>query len=691
MWNPRGTGGNNRRGRPFVAGDRGRGGSRGGRGRGARQEDSRGRSLSNPRTDSRQSITHPRSQSQHADSSTSRGGGQGNSSFAQHAKRSYEQANTDKSAGFKKPRNVRNPIPNAPRNISIADTSDMPAVNFMPEVTENIPKLIKDIRAEKSAVNLPKDLKAHPEFEQLANWKCDMTLKGCRCWSCRLLNSDHKLANNKIIFLSDQYFPAQVGEKAECVPVIRVEGGTFETAKQALLAQRSCGFRPGNGTLYVVGLTAHLCRIGAVLFWQQFDDFATWLKANMAGIAIPFLCPISKDLPDIFHLNYHQGLTILRARSIGDLDGAENWHYTLWKPLWEVLESESKTFDHPVPSVHITLPNGEIKTLICSSKVWRGVGGDFNNTTPAAIEKIFVKKLLSHIEKTVPPAQNVKIPPPHAVEGGHKLNGISQRKPSKARPTIYLYGDSIMKETATVLAKLLDQNPANLEIVMLGKKAKVLDSLQESPAPESLHADDVCVLHFIGNVSLQDARFRNLEDMWHYEKPEFLTDQDIHELVEVIVSVQRQVRKTFKGHIKIIGPFPRLLLKCCDDQSHILHPVTPLVSVIDYYDALNHYLAIHPKLKFFNSEFIPYNLIFEQGFDAGHLRDNIHLSESANEIFANFIFGLPSWARKFYKDLEYDHPAFYTWAATMRRTTTVHQAMIRQDPPRDPADDMDQI
>ena len=264
------------------------------------------------------------------------------------------------------------------------------------------------------------------------------------------------------------------------------------------------------------------------------------------------------------------------------------------------------------------------------------------------------------------------------------MKGMQARKPSRARPTIFLYGDSILKETAPVLAKLLDQNPNNLEIVMLGKKAKVLDSLQECPVPESLHAEDVCVLHFIGNVSLQDAKFRNIEDMWHYERPEFLTDQDIHDLVEVIVSVQRQVRKTFKGHIKIIGPFPRLLLKCCDESDHILHPISPLVSVIDYYDALNHYLAVHPKLSFFNSEFIPYNLIFEQGFDGGSLRDNLHLTEAANAIFANFIFELPSWQRRFYKDLEYDHPAFYTWAATMRRTQTIHNAMLPRDPPENP-------
>ena len=102
----------------------------------------------------------------------------------------------------------------------------------------------------------------------------------------------------------------------------------------------------------------------------------------------------------------------MRARSLGDLDGTENWIFTMWKPLWQLFESESTIFEYTVPSVFVTLPNGEIKTLNCSNKVWKGVGGDFKDTTPTAIEKAFLPKLLKQIENAVPPAQNVQVPPP---------------------------------------------------------------------------------------------------------------------------------------------------------------------------------------------------------------------------------------------------------------------------------------
>ena len=168
--------------------------------------------------------------------------------------------------------------------------------------------------------------------------------------------------------------------------------------------------------------------------------------------------------------------------------------------------------------------------------------------------------------------------------------------------------------------------------------------------------------------------------MWHCENPEFLNDNDVHELVDVIIEVQRAVRKTFKGRIKIVGPFPRLLQKCCDEKNHKLRPTAPFVSIVDYYDALNHYLAIHPKLKFFNCEFVPYNMIFDTPFDEDCLKDNIHLAEDTSDTFAEFILNLPKWDRKFYKPLDFDHPAFYTWVATVRRTSTVQSDMIATQP-----------
>ena len=119
---------------------------------------------------------------------------------------------------------------------------------------------------------------------------------------------------------------------------------------------------------------------------------------------------------------------------------------------------------------------------------------------------------------------------------------------------------------------------------------------------------------------------------------------------------------SFKGHIKILGPFPRILNKCCNDKDHELKIRGPFKSVLGYYLALNHFLAIHPKLNLYNVEFIPVQEIFPN-FDETFLCDNIHLTEDRNKDFAEFLNGVIARPRRSYELLPVDHPGFFTWAA----------------------------
>ena len=95
---------------------------------------------------------------------------------------------------------------------------------------------------------------------------------------------------------------------------------------------------------------------------------------------------------------------------------------------------------------------------------------------------------------------------------------------------------------------------------------------------------------------------------------------------------------------------------------------------------MNHYMAIHPKLKCFNTEFIPYQLIFEN-FDETYLTDNLHLNEKRSKDFGIFLANLMvNWKNPIQEPLDFGETAFYTWMATARKTCTP----LKKPPARKP-------
>ena len=537
-----------------------------------------------------------------------------------------------------------------------------PGIIQVQENKNNVPQLIKDIRAERSAVIFPRDIKKHPEFDQLANWAIDMSFKGVRCFSCRILNSDHRLAKNNLIFCADQYFPACLGNKAECIPVIRIEDGTFQAIKIALLCQKACGFKPEKGSVFAIGLTSYLCKVGAELYWAEFEKFSQWLEREMGGIAVPFLCPWSKHLPDLAHLNIHRGLTTFRAMYLGDLAGPQDWRFSLWLPLWEFLEPLSESGKHTVPPVLVKTSQGGNKVVECESELFMGVPGEFKNVVPICHQKSYIPALINHLRKVTPPSKNITVPPKHSILLGLKEAGLEPVGQGGKIPMLYLYGNSIIRDAGPPLADLLDVLVKDYDAVMTYSGKRIATILDEVPIPPQAHENDTVLIHCLGNVSLNESKYYQEKGVWHYKFPETLPEHIVHELVELIVQLQAKVRKVFKGHIKILGPFPRILNKCCNDKEHELKIRGPFKSVLGYFLALNHYLAIHPKLILYNVEFIPVQEIFPS-FDESYLCDNIHLTEDRNKEFAEFLHGIIKRPRSSYELLPVDHQGFFTWVA----------------------------
>ena len=554
------------------------------------------------------------------------------------------------------------------QSITLGEENDIPSIHH---TTKNLadftPPIESDPRRKRAAIIFPRDIPKYPDMFRIHNLKLDMTWKGRDCFSCKHVSGSHTLINTKLVIIGDQYLPATVGSGTDCIPVLRIEDGTFEAVKQALWSQRNIGFRTVEGAVYAVSLQAFLCRAGSENFWNGFDDLDKWVRERMGGILAPFFMPYGL-LNDEMLSKMQQCLTVMRARYLGDLVSRPVWRYSLWQPLFKFFTEHAVIRRSVQTAVSmVTLPNGSKITVEGAQRSYQGILGDFKKEYPEEFELDFILKLLNHIENVAPPVMLPISPTLSALEKG--FNREDDREPAllSDRPTLYLYGNSILKETG----KMIDEQNLSIthKLVMNCKGGDIAAILRDHPVPAATHNQDLVILHFIGNISLNFAKFGKPDSNWHYLHPKILEDNEVAAIVDKIIDVVNLVRKTYKGKLKVVGPLPRLVGECCKDHDHRLTPPFPFTAspedpVISYYAALNQYLVCHPKLATIGAEIVPYQLIWmnKGGFGERSLRDNLHLKDEALKIFADFIIQLTAWKEKSYKLMDYD-AAFRTWVA----------------------------
>ena len=344
----------------------------------------------------------------------------------------------------------------------------------------------------------------------------------------------------------------------------------------------------------------------------------------------------------------------------------------MWKPICNLLDDPSvaqyaKKKTLPVPHITIKEENGGVRIIRIPNQVRPGLTLNFGNTVPASIEKTFMKLMLNEIKESFPPSLGINIPPAPALWLGANREHQKKKEGASMNPNLVMYGNSIIRDAAQELHKQnkLDNGPLDLELAVATKD--FIDIFSSKPPPALRNRNDVLVLQFLGNISLKKVPYELINGVWHYKGPKCLEDQEVHKMVDSIIAAVAAAKRTFKGAIKIIGPFPRLLTKCCSDEKHHLVPPNHFGEIIQYFLGLNHYLAIHPKLNFPQTEFIPIHLIFLNGFEESSIIDGIHLAEGANALYARFLASLPlKWQERRYQRLDIDYPAFNTWAATQQ-------------------------
>ena len=554
------------------------------------------------------------------------------------------------------------------QSITLGEESSIPSVHY---TTKNIksftPPMDSDPRRQKAAIIFPRDIARHPDMFRIHNLKLDMTWKGRDCYSCTHVSGSHNLTNVKLVVMGDQYLPANIGSGTQCVPIIRIEDGSFEAIKQALWSQRNMGFRTVEGALYAVSLQSYLCRAGSERFWNDFENLETWVREKMGGVLAPFFMPYGL-LDDEMLSKMQQCVTVMRARYLGCQGGRPQWRFSLWQPLYNFFTENGvvRRAVH-VPVSMVKMEDGTTQTIESAQRAYQGVLGEFDKNYPEDFEIEFIPKLMRHIEENAPPVMLPIVPPIEALEKGFLREDDNASILIADKPTLYLYGNSIMRETG----KYIDENNLAVthDLTMNCRGGDIISILKDHPIPATKNSQDIAVLHFLGNMSLRYTKYGKPDQNWHYLHPKILEDSDVSALVDKIIAVVGVVRKTYAGTLKIIGPFPRLVGECCEDPEHRLSPpfpfsASPLNAITSYYAAVNQYLVCHPKLAGLDAEIIPYQLIWYKkgGFGLRSLRDNLHLKEEATKIFADFLVKLPAWKTKSYKLMELDS-AFKTWAA----------------------------
>ena len=548
----------------------------------------------------------------------------------------------------------------------------MPSIRPFEQKFEKVaPPFESDPRYEKSPVVFPRDIQKYPDFVRVHNHKLNCTMKGKECLTCDVVGGVHVLSNVKLVLLGDQHLPAAAGAEGQCIPVIRVENGSFEAIKQTLWAQKTLGFKVAEGAVFAVSLTQYACMVSSDMFWHGFDDLARWIKERMHGELVPFIMPYSSGLSDQQLSRIQTILNDMRARFLGENQGKWDWRFSLWRPLYDFFESNLVTKRKVlVPPSKLKRLNGTYAVIESPQRAYQGVHSDFAKSYPPDLEKSFLPEILKEIEKGVPQKMRPVAPPPEFITKGFKREGAMIDQGPSDIPTMYLYGNSILRETGAFMVE--HDLATDYEIVIHCKGMDICDLLDEYPIPPVRNEKDILVMHFLGNLSIPRCKYGKWNETFHYENPVVHDDAGVSNLVDKVILAVAKAKKTFKGPIKVLGPLPRLLNECCEDESHrikIPPPFNqaPFCHIQAYYGALNHYMALHPKIDMYGSEFIPFQIIFrsDQGkpFLNNHLRDNVHLTDDGLKIFAEYVSGLTSKKPFKYKKMDIDSPSFRTWTA----------------------------
>ena len=172
------------------------------------------------------------------------------------------------------------------------------------------PKLSNDPRIKLLPIVNPSNLSNDQVFNKLKDKSYSSTHKGNFCTTCKTGGRGHSIGGQNLFLMGDSFLPPCVGGVGDCIPTTRVENGNFQDLQVLLAGQKSLGFNPPRGSLFVVSLTHHLCIVGAATYWEQMDAFIKWATLEFGATIMPLVMPFPITTSETYLLNIHQGLGV---------------------------------------------------------------------------------------------------------------------------------------------------------------------------------------------------------------------------------------------------------------------------------------------------------------------------------------------------------------------------------------------
>ena len=213
---------------------------------------------------------------------------------------------------------------------------------------------------------------------------------------------------------------------------------------------------------------------------------------------------------------------------------------------------------------------------------------------PEDIENAFWNIFFSHLRGSIPPSMVIELPDPASLAASLTRGAVVPVAAQQVAtvPTIHLVGNSMSSRVAGPLQVYLEDEFQVNAVIFTGgpwEQARL-------DIPVLKDGRDVLVLNVLGNQIFK-GRHYSAQGKIHLEDPDYLSDQELATLVDKLVNTIKKIAQVFKGDIKILGPFPRHLSKCCKNNRHTL-PKSPFFdSSLHYVDMLNRFLWMLPKLR----------------------------------------------------------------------------------------------
>ena len=148
---------------------------------------------------------------------------------------------------------------------------------------------------------------------------------------------------------------------------------------------------------------------------------------------------------------------------------------------------------------------------------------------------------------------------------------------------------------------------------------------------------DITVLCMAGNEMVSKKFPFSNKGTCHLSRPSMMSDLQARNLVRDVEKLALNIREYFTGKIIILGPTPRHLVKCCNQDTHLIKDVEgKQVNMEHYTDAVNELLSKSLNLGE-NMEFVGYKEQFGGSFVKDMLADGVHLKKDAKITMSGFI------------------------------------------------------